>query len=201
MAYLIGQTKIPAADNLLAGSAPDPFPTLGGSWGDCHGIVHPAVRRSAGLRLPLLRSHRHIRSPERLVATRAGGALLPQRGRCRYGQQGGPQPAHRRLPGLGGSLCPQSSAADRVGREGSAQGRSRSAVATPHGAARRLRRLLYPQEHGAGCELSRQRAEIPKYASKDPNYRILARQRSRFTHYYFYIRDEVLGPIVMRVGS
>src|SRR6201997_1778727 len=45
------------------------------------------------------------------------------------------------------------------------------------------------------------RVTVPKYASKDPNYRILARQRSRFTHYYFYIRDEVLGPIVMRVGS
>jgi hypothetical protein len=26
-------------------------------------------------------------------------------------------------------------------------------------------------------------------------------QRSRFTHYYFHIRDEVLGAIVMRVGS
>jgi hypothetical protein len=25
---------------------------------------------------------------------------------------------------------------------------------------------------------------------------ILAHQRSRFTHYYFYIRDEVLGPII-----
>ena len=36
---------------------------------------------------------------------------------------------------------------------------------------------------------------------KNPNYRIVARQRSRFTHYYFYIRDEVLGPIVMCVGS
>src|SRR5208283_2219698 len=33
------------------------------------------------------------------------------------------------------------------------------------------------------------------------NYRILARQRSRFTHYYFYIRDETLGPMVMRVAS
>jgi hypothetical protein len=32
-------------------------------------------------------------------------------------------------------------------------------------------------------------------------YRILAHQRSRFTHYYFYIRDEVLGPMVMRVAS
>ena len=45
------------------------------------------------------------------------------------------------------------------------------------------------------------RVSVPKYASKDPNYRILARRRSRFTHYDFYIRDDVLGPIVMRVGS
>jgi len=45
------------------------------------------------------------------------------------------------------------------------------------------------------------RVTTPKYATKDPNYRILAPQRSRFTHYYFYIRDEVLGPMVMRVAS
>jgi hypothetical protein len=45
------------------------------------------------------------------------------------------------------------------------------------------------------------RVSSPKYAVKDPNYRILASQRSRFTHYYFYIRDEVLGPMIMRVGS
>ena len=45
------------------------------------------------------------------------------------------------------------------------------------------------------------RISMPKYPTKDPNYRILAHQRSRFTHYYFYIRDEVLGPIVMRVAS
>jgi len=45
------------------------------------------------------------------------------------------------------------------------------------------------------------RISMPKYPTKDPHYRILARQRSRFTHYYFYIRDEVLGPIVMRVAS
>ena len=32
-------------------------------------------------------------------------------------------------------------------------------------------------------------------------HRILAPQRSRFTHYYFYIRDETLGPMVMRVAS
>src|ERR1700745_149221 len=45
------------------------------------------------------------------------------------------------------------------------------------------------------------RISMPKYPTKDPHYRILAHQRSRFTHYYFYIRDEVLGPIVMRVAS
>ena len=45
------------------------------------------------------------------------------------------------------------------------------------------------------------RITVPKYPTPDPNYRILAHQRSRFTHYYFYIRDEVLGPIVLRVAS
>src|SRR5438874_6299220 len=45
------------------------------------------------------------------------------------------------------------------------------------------------------------RISVPKYATKDPNYRILARQRSRFTHYYFYLRDETLGPMMMRVAS
>jgi hypothetical protein len=29
------------------------------------------------------------------------------------------------------------------------------------------------------------RVTVPKYPAKDPNYRILAPRRSRFTHYYF----------------
>jgi len=45
------------------------------------------------------------------------------------------------------------------------------------------------------------RITVPKYPTQDPNHRILAHQRSRFTHYYFYIRDEVLGPIIVRVAS
>src|ERR1700682_269025 len=45
------------------------------------------------------------------------------------------------------------------------------------------------------------RISMPKYPTQDPNYRILAHQRSRFTHYYFYIRDQVLGPIILRVAS
>jgi len=42
---------------------------------------------------------------------------------------------------------------------------------------------------------------VPKYPTDDPSYRIVTRQRSRYTHYYFYIRDEVLGSMVMCVGS
>jgi len=45
------------------------------------------------------------------------------------------------------------------------------------------------------------RSAVPRFPVTDPNYRILARQRSRYTHYYFYIRDEVLGPIALCVGS
>ena len=45
------------------------------------------------------------------------------------------------------------------------------------------------------------RSAVPKFPVTDPHYRILARQRSRYTHYYFYIRDEVLGPIALCVGS
>ena len=45
------------------------------------------------------------------------------------------------------------------------------------------------------------RISLPKFPTQDPNYRILAHQRSRFTHYYFYVRDEVLGPIIVRVAS
>jgi len=45
------------------------------------------------------------------------------------------------------------------------------------------------------------RSLAPKHATADPHYRILARQRSRFTHYYFYLCDPVLGPMALRVGS
>ncbi len=45
------------------------------------------------------------------------------------------------------------------------------------------------------------RSSKPKYPTDDPNYRILAPQRSRFMHYYFYIRDEVLGPMILRIGT
>jgi hypothetical protein len=45
------------------------------------------------------------------------------------------------------------------------------------------------------------RSLVPKYPTDDPDYRILKRNWSRYTHYYFYIRDEVLGPMILCVGS
>ena len=70
-----------------------------------------------------------------------------------------------------------------------------------------LRRMERTGQHGVYFILKSMeqgqtfRSSVPRFATNDPNYRILARQRSRFTHYYFYIRDETLGPMAMRVAS
>jgi hypothetical protein len=45
------------------------------------------------------------------------------------------------------------------------------------------------------------RSVEPKYPTEDSNYRIIKKTRSRFTHFYFYIRDEKLGPMCIRVAS
>src|SRR5271165_4233795 len=69
------------------------------------------------------------------------------------------------------------------------------------------RRMARADRYGVYCILKSMeqgptfRVTVPKYPTRDANYRILARQRSRFTHYYFYIRDKTLGPMVMRVAS
>src|SRR5208283_3585622 len=60
----------------------------------------------------------------------------------------------------------------------------------------RLRRLVKKNDYGVyfifkSMEQGRTfRISVPKYPTQDPNYRILAHQRIRFTHYYFYVRDE-----------
>jgi hypothetical protein len=41
----------------------------------------------------------------------------------------------------------------------------------------------------------------PKFATADPNYQIVRKQRSLYTHYYFYLVDPLAGPMVLRVGS
>src|SRR5262249_60300291 len=42
-------------------------------------------------------------------------------------------------------------------------------------------------------------SRFPTYPTDDPNYRILRRTHTRSTHYYFYIRNEGLGPFVVAV--
>jgi hypothetical protein len=70
-----------------------------------------------------------------------------------------------------------------------------------------LRRMEQAQRYGVyfifqsmeqGATL---RSRKPKFATADPNYQILSKCRSRFTHYYFYIRDPALGALVIRVAS
>jgi hypothetical protein len=70
-----------------------------------------------------------------------------------------------------------------------------------------LRRIERAGKHGVYFILKSMeqgqtfRSAVPRFAAADPNYRILARQRGRFTHYSFYLRDETLGPMAMRVAS
>lgn len=45
------------------------------------------------------------------------------------------------------------------------------------------------------------RSLTPKYPTDDPDYRLIRKRPARFTHLYFYIRDEILGPMVMCVGT
>jgi hypothetical protein len=45
------------------------------------------------------------------------------------------------------------------------------------------------------------KSRMPTYPTDDPNYRIIRRVPSRYLHYYFYIRDAVLGPLSMCVGT
>jgi hypothetical protein len=42
---------------------------------------------------------------------------------------------------------------------------------------------------------------MPKFPTDDPVYRIIRRVPSRYLHYYFYIRDPVIGPLAMCAGT
>src|SRR5215469_2204291 len=85
---------------------------------------------------------------------------------------------------------------------GPKKGSARKTTVRPH-----LRRLERQSQFGVSFILKSMergpsfRSDVPRFPVDDPHYRILARQRSRYTHYYFYIRDEVLGPIALCVGS
>ena len=44
-------------------------------------------------------------------------------------------------------------------------------------------------------------SKMPQFPTEDPNYRIIRRVPSRYLHYYFYVRDPVIGPLAMCVGT
>src|ERR1700737_3116653 len=100
------------------------------------GTVHPAFRRSPHLGIPLLRPHRYPRLFERSVPAGTGGLFRASSPWHPGGEQRSAQPAHQRLPRLGGSLCPQSQHPDGVGGERPPQRGLRTTCATPHGEGR-----------------------------------------------------------------
>jgi hypothetical protein len=70
-----------------------------------------------------------------------------------------------------------------------------------------LQRMERRNQHGVYCIFrgmemgSTFHSRMPKFPTDDPNYRIIRRVPSRFLHYYFYIRDPVIGPLAMCVGT
>jgi len=70
-----------------------------------------------------------------------------------------------------------------------------------------LQRMERRNQHGVYCIFrgmemgSTFSSRMPKFSTDDPDYRIIRRVPSRFLHYYFYIRDPVIGPLSMCVGT
>jgi hypothetical protein len=70
-----------------------------------------------------------------------------------------------------------------------------------------LQRMERRQQHGVYCIFTSMemgstfRSQMPRFPTDDPDYRIIRRVPSRFLHYYFYIRDPVIGPLAMCVGT
>jgi hypothetical protein len=70
-----------------------------------------------------------------------------------------------------------------------------------------LQRMERSNQHGVYCIIpsmergSTFRSQPPKFPTEDPNYRIIRRVPSRFLHYYFYVRDPMIGPLAMCVGT
>ena len=56
--------------------------------------------------------------------------------------------------------------------------------------------VMMSQERGPSFRIA-----PPRFPTADPDHMLLRAQRSRYRHYYFYIYDEVLGAMLLRVGS
>src|SRR5260370_7960956 len=82
------------------------------------------------------------------------------------------------------------------------KGVSKEDTVRPH-----LQRMERHDQHGVYCIFrsmemgSTCKSRLPMYPTDDPAYRIIRRVPSRYLHYYFYIRDPVIGPLAMCVGT
>jgi hypothetical protein len=79
---------------------------------------------------------------------------------------------------------------------------SKEDVVRPH-----LQRMERRNRHGVYCIITSMEmgstftSKMPQFPTEDPDYRIIRRVPSRYLHYYFYIRDPVIGPLAMCVGT
>ncbi len=82
------------------------------------------------------------------------------------------------------------------------KGMSKEDLVRPH-----LQRMERRGQHGVYCIFTSMEmgstftSKMPKFPTDDPNYRIIRRVPSRFLHYYFYIRDPVIGPLALCVAT
>ncbi len=198
VAHLVGQPKATGFHHPLARATLDSVSNPTGSRGVCHGPVHPAVRRHAAFvyhcfdRIVIYGYLSGLSRPERVVNF--------------FRQVVG-------VPVVSKEVLRQRTADYQNWVEAYARNHripiewAEKGVRKEHHVLPWQRRMVRTDRYGVYCILKSMeqgptfRVTVPKYPTKDPNYRILARQRSRFTHYYFYIRDETLGPMVMRVAS
>ena len=70
-----------------------------------------------------------------------------------------------------------------------------------------LQRMERRNQHGLCCIITSMEmgstfsSKMPRFPTEDPDYRIIRRVPSRYLHYYFYIRDPVIGPLAMCIGT
>src|SRR5712664_671568 len=82
------------------------------------------------------------------------------------------------------------------------KGVSKEKCVLPH-----LQRMERRNQHGVYCIFtslemgSTFNSRMPTVPIEDPDYRLIRRVPSRYLHYYFYIRDLVIGPLAMCVGT
>src|SRR5271169_727498 len=82
------------------------------------------------------------------------------------------------------------------------KGVSKEKCVLPH-----LQRMERRNQHGVCCIFTSMemgstfQSRMPQFPTDDPDYRIIRRIPSRYLHYYFYIRDPVIGPLAMCVGT